>query len=165
MANKFDKVEEEIKEILENIAKELSEEESSKKWTKRIKDEICNLGERFGYNADASGYKDASEWLFDLIWTDNKDNYFLELILAMECEWDTSDDYHIWVDFEKLLIPRAKYRVFIFQQSSQDKVRKFFNEMKEAIRKFRSTQTNDRYLLAGFCFDTAEFLYDSYIHK
>lgn len=160
---KIDKVEHGIMGILDNIAQELDGEVRSKKWTKRIKDEICKLAEKYECNADASGYKDTSEWLFDLIWwTKSKDNYFLELILAMECEWSLGG-HDIWVDFEKLLIARTKYRIFIFEQKLQDEVREYFKEFKKAIQKFKGTQAGDRYLLAGFSFDTGKFSFEPII--
>ena len=155
----FDDIELKIKELLEKVAQEDSEAEglATGEWTKRIKSELCKLGKEMGFNVCASGCEgaDDGEWLFDLIWEygEGDPRIFREMPLAMECEWSLKDG-EIWWDFSKLLVARAKYRVFIFNKNTRIEVEKLIDDFRDAIHNFKSTQVGDRYLLAGFCWDS-----------
>lgn len=163
MTKNIDSIERQIIEILSKVAQSHNKDGGlkDKEWTKQIKTGICKLGKGSGYSVCASNCDgaDNGEWLFDLIWW--KDTAPRELVLAMESEWGLSED-EIWKDFEKLLIARAKYRVFICQQKTPDDIKNLFEEMSREAQKFGSKQVSDRYLLVGFysldSWNTAMFL-------
>jgi hypothetical protein len=152
----FDNVELLIKSCLERSVSRLQEAGSGDdEWTKAIKMPLCELGRVHKYGVSATGIKaDTGEWLFDMVWCDGNDGPFVftELILAMECEWSQKPD-DIWWDFEKLLIAKAKYHVFIFQQGTSAEVESFSKKFKLAIRAFKGTQPGDRFLFAAHPWD------------
>jgi hypothetical protein len=168
----FDDIELKIKTILEKVAEQSREEGGlpDSWWTKRIKSELCNLGHENGYSVSATECErlekapETGEWLFDLIWAkgDGHPWIFREMPLAMECEWSLDDD-EIWWDFEKLLVIRSKYRIFIFNKRNKEEVYELFEELKNAIHDFESSQVGDRYLLAGFSREDDNFKFLSVI--
>ena len=164
----FNEIELKIKEILERIAKEDSETGgiATTEWTRMIKSEICKLGKERKYGVCSSGYDgaDDGEWLFDLIWcySEGDPPFFLEMPLGLGCEW-SFDDHKIWWDFEKLLIARTKYRVFIFNKKTSKEVENLMIQFEKAINKFRGTQSGDRYLLAGYSKKDKKFLIKNWI--
>jgi hypothetical protein len=163
---KFDEIELKIKEILAKILQQAVEggPDTNPWWTQRIKSELCILGHEEGYSVSATGCEslekapETGEWLFDLIWAkgDGHPWIFKEMPLAMECEW-SPDENEIWWDFEKLLVARSKYRVFIFQKTKNSELDRLFNEFNESIHAFKSSQQGDRYLLAGYSFEDNNF--------
>jgi hypothetical protein len=161
----FDKIEDEIKMILDNLAvtdKKLSGL-SDKGWTERIKDELCTLGHKHKYGVSASGIKkaDKAEWLFDLIWADRNDNpwQFFEMPLVVECEWNTIKGV-ITYDFDKLLVAKARHKLMVFQQENQDNVNNVIASLKGIIKHFKMTYPGERYLLAGYSTSNHKFSYE-----
>lgn len=152
----FDNVELLIKSALEQSVSRLQEARSGDdEWTKTIKKSLRELGREHKYGVSAMGIQaDTGEWLFDLVWCDGHDGPFVftELILAMECEWSQKPD-DIWWDFEKLLIAKAKYHVFIFQQHTSAEVERISRQFRLAIRAFKGTQPGDRFLFAAHPWD------------
>jgi hypothetical protein len=160
-----DSVELEIMSSLDTIVDvDKAEGLGDREWTKMVKAKLCELGRKHGYGVNASGCENG-EWLFDLVWCDGKDKpwEFWEMPLAMECEWST-DTGEIEYDFEKLLVVRAKYRLFIFQGQSREEVDERMAWLKNKVRVFKSFTTGDRYLLAGFyCYPDKAFEYVSLV--
>jgi hypothetical protein len=67
----LDQIETEITRILDAVVVENNAVGlSSREWTRRIKDNLCALGQRSGFGVSASGCKHAEtgEWLYDLVW-------------------------------------------------------------------------------------------------
>ncbi len=163
----LDGIEKEIKLCLENVVKEYLAENGIDRdkagwWTKRIKNCLCQLGHNRNYIVNANGCEAADdniEWLFDMIWWAGSDYNFEELILAMECEWSLSE-YEIWWDFYKLLVVRSKYRVFIFNRSNDELIKNMFDQFKETIKNFKSSNCGDRYLLAGYSPTKVDFIFE-----
>ncbi|MFZ5452748.1 MAG: hypothetical protein ACOZF2_12905 [Thermodesulfobacteriota bacterium] len=166
MKGEFDEIELKIKEILEKIAQQAVEDGgyTNEWWTKRIKSELCILGHEKGYSVSATGCErlekapETGEWLFDLIWAKGEGHpwIFREMPLARECEWPLNEN-EIWWDFEKLLVIRSKYRIFIFDKRKREDIERLFNEFNDAIHGFESSQKGDRYLLAGFSCEDNNF--------
>lgn len=162
----FEKIEDEIKMILDNLAdtdKRLSGL-ADKEWTKRIKDDLCELGQKYNYGVSAFGVEkaDEGEWLFDLVWADGNDNpswQFFEMPLAMECEWSTTKGDIIY-DFEKLLVAKARHKLMVFQQKSQDDINSIIASLKDIIKHFKMTYPGERYLLAGYSASNHKFSYE-----
>lgn len=165
----FDEIELKIKAILESVAQEDDEAGGLRtgEWTKRINFELSKLGHEKGFGVSTRGCKGAEtgEWLFDLIWADGEGDpwIFREMPLVMESELSDLDAGKIWWDFEKLLVVRSKYRVFIFHQRTRDEVDNLLDDFENAIHDFKSTQVGDRYFLAGFRWDDANFKFRSVV--
>ncbi len=161
---KYDKIEKQIKKILEAM---LHEDEisswSNPKWTKEIKRRICKLGKEMEFYVCASTCNektDWEEWLYDVIWLKlDKDKYIVYSPLAMECEWGDIQD--IRNDFEKLLLARTKHRIMIFQgMKKKGDVLKIIENLKDEVSKFEGSQPGDRYLFAGYDNNTDRFEFD-----
>jgi len=165
----LDAIDVEIKKSLKQIVQEYrskanKEGESSKWWTKKIKDALCQLGHNMKCVVSANRCDCADEkeeWLFDMVWSFPIGKWN-EIKLAMECEWSL-DEWEIWRDFEKLLVVRSKYRVFIFTQSNDDKVKKMINEFQIRIKNFESTVPGDRYLFAGYSPEKVGFIFQPFV--
>jgi hypothetical protein len=167
--NRIDEVEKKIKKILQQVVNDANTGteagiDKDKWWTTRIKDALCQLGHNLKCVVSANGCDCADEkeeWLFDMVWSFPIDNWN-KIKLAMECEWSL-DKWEIWRDFEKLLVVRAQYRVYIFNQYNNDKVNEMMEKFKESISKFEGTQHGDRYLLAGYSLREANFVFEHYL--
>lgn len=162
----LDEVEKKIKEKLQQIVIESKNATKQNKnsdewWTKGVKKKLCNLAHEMDYAVTANGCDDAEdkqEWLFDMIWTHKEE--FKEIILAMECEWSKNRD-DVLEDFEKLLVVRSKYRIFIFNQYNRSEIENMMEEFRKKIDKFKSTLSGDRYFFAGYCVDEDEVIFDN----
>ena len=166
----IDDVEKKIKKILQQVVNDSNSgtepgRDKNKWWTTRIKDALCQLGHNVNCVVSANGCEaadDNTEWLFDMIWWAGSNDNFEELILAMECEWSLSE-YEIWWDFNKLLVVRSKYRVFIFNRSNDELIKNMFDQFKEAIKNFKSSNFGDRYLLAGYSSNKVDFIFEHFV--
>lgn len=163
--NNIDEVEKEIKKILQQIVIASNkvtkqEKDSNAWWTKAVKNGLCGLAHNMKYAVTANGCDadDKEEWLLDIIWPPKKE--FNEIILAMECECST-DKRKILDDFEKLLVIRSKYRVFIFNQYERDQISDLIEKFREKITNFKSTLSGDRYLLPRYCVDEEDFIFNN----
>lgn len=108
------------------------------------------------------------EWLFDMSWlkySNNRDESVLEtrlkwVELACECEW-SDYDRSLAQDFEKLLVVKAKHRLFIFTRPSNNEAEKKFKEIKKRIKCFGGSTPNDRYLLACYVAKEKSFYFET----
>jgi len=159
----LDNLETRIVTVLDGVAKNDRTEGglSNRLWTKQIKEGLCALGQVLGYGVSAAGCKDADtgEWMFDLMWGDGDKDHFLEMPLAMECEWSTDIDQIFW-DFEKLLIAKASHKLFVFQQDTDKEVEYVAKELTVAVHRFRTRLLEERYLLAGWSSGQKSFIYN-----
>lgn len=117
------------------------------------------IGHNHEYEASAIGCENANcgEWLFDLAWYKyNSKRQMENLFLAMESEWGKEAD--IRVDFEKLLVARSQYRLMVFQGNSIDTIT---NNLINRIDTFQESQKGDRYLFAGWDWDTQKFIFST----
>jgi hypothetical protein len=115
-------------------------------WTKHVKDAIFKIGRKKKYVVTTHGLGDRTEpqWLFDMAWSVEcgPDSAYLQrLVLIAEFEWNRKEvDLH-W-DFQKLMVGRADYRLFVFDQKSKEDVRTIMKRFVNGRRLFcRSERT------------------------
>jgi len=164
----LDEVEKKIKRILQQVIDDANSRTESgtnkdKWWTKKIKDALCQLGHEMKCAVNANGCDcadDKREWLFDMVWAYPKDDW-KELILTMESEWSRDED-EIWWDFEKLLVVRSKYRIFIFQ-ANETEIKNLMEKFWDKIKKVKTSLSGDRYFLAGYSTTGHEFIFKNFV--
>lgn len=114
------------------------------------------LGDELGYGVCGLRDRFESAWLFDLCWYSNaSDNRLLNLTLVLESEWSVAYE-DIKFDFEKLLIAKAKFKVFVFQAKSSNVV-SYLNELEKGIHIYQGGSAGEIYLLACYDYMTDEF--------
>lgn len=92
--------------------------ESSREWTRIIKQSLVVLGHKNQHKVCTSGPKrigaDQGEWLFDLCWADWSWSWrdLRGLKLICEIEWRNDED-SILSDFRKLTVGIAEFRLLI----------------------------------------------------
>lgn len=158
----FDDIEQRIKESL-NYTREEGTALGGlgiAKWTRLIKKELTTFGHERGFGVIASGcdYADAGEWLLEMVWVTGNNDMLEEMPLSMECEWNLDEHEIVW-NFEKLLVVRSKYRLFIFNQKTSAEVDRTLEFLRAKIKGFRGSQVGDRYLFAGYSWDEEKFRY------
>jgi hypothetical protein len=153
----FDLVSDSIFACLGRVA-EKADGESNAMWTKTIKDEMRRLGKEFGYSTMANGLDAASrtEWLYDLVWYNEKrDGAIEDIFLVMESEWTISFN-DIRYDFEKLILARSPIRLMIFQAKDDEMVVDIAKQLYIIAFKCKISQRGDKYLLAGYNTETSD---------
>jgi hypothetical protein len=120
-------------------------------WTKAVLLAIGTIGDKLDYAVCGLGEHFEPEWLYDLCWCSNSpDNQkLLNVTLVLESEWRMKHE-EIKRDFEKLLIAKAKFKVFVFQAKGQN-VAKRFKELEQGIHTYQDGSLGEVYLLA--CYD------------
>lgn len=122
------------------------------------------------YSGKELNYDPNKEWLFDLIWCIDDNEYGLEsLELAVECEWshkrDKKDRYgHVKYDFQKLLVAATRLCVMIFKWKENDEpLDNFGNELNDyfekAILNFKPKIQDKKILCIGYSCDFDHFKY------
>ncbi|MDI6854942.1 MAG: hypothetical protein QME75_15220 [Deltaproteobacteria bacterium] len=156
--NKMSKIEKDVKEMLETIAKtKLSKDPwpTYGSLTKTIKNKLCKLGKDFGFSI--CGHKNEwPGWLFDVTWLKYSGDYLVEVPLILECEWNPDDD-EIYDDFYKLVIGKATHRVMIFEKRGEEEIKRVMDTFEKMVRKYKFTEIGDRYLFAGLNWNTGIF--------
>jgi len=148
---------------LKSVPDKCKATESEKDWTRHVKLAVCQVakpegaereGENkiYGNNCDEGHrtYADDSEWLFDLVWAleDKKESWQLrQLNLVMESEWGRRADQTY--DFQKLLVAKARIKLFVFQEESEISIDGAICEFSEMISHFRCGNSEEVYLFAG----------------
>jgi hypothetical protein len=164
MKRKFDSVEEGIiQSLLRLQEKANSINDTSKDWTRAIKNEIAQIGNQLGYEVYASScdFAKDGEWLFDLTWADiDKDEYLKSIPLALECEWIPAE---VIDDFCKLLVSRAEHRVMVFWASNKMSMESKIEEMIDEVKNSMVTEPGDRYLLACWVQDSDKFDFEQWV--
>jgi hypothetical protein len=130
-------------------------------WTQNLISALGQLGYSKQYHVCGRGCRDygQGEWLYDLVWLKNVDNFIVDVPLILESEW--SHRYtDISEDFGKLLVGRAQHRVMIFQQNNVDAI---FRRLTEEVRNFSLTQVGDRYLFLGLNWPGGTFKYEVFV--
>lgn len=136
-------------------------------WTKVVKRKLCQLGQSLGFRVCASGIqrsKCEEEWLYDLVWYryHPRSKFVQEIGLVAECEWSwTFQD--IKDDFEKLMVARSPCRLMVFQAGSRKSLDNYCDRLMRVVRKFRGTETGDRYLFVGWDDTAEEFVFRSFV--
>ncbi|MGV7107152.1 hypothetical protein [Flavobacterium sp. U410] len=118
--------------------------------------------------------KDCGEWLFDYVeYTENqiilKDieySVLSDIHLIAEIEWSfyTQKNYFIDLkyDFEKLLVGKSNYRLFIFEHSDFSFIKNSIESLKKIASKFNKFETSERILFAAW-HKGNNFYFDNYV--
>jgi hypothetical protein len=130
-------------------------------WTKRVKEAVSKVGRARKYVITVHGLGDKTEpqWLFDMAWSVEcgpKRAYLQRLVMIAEFEWNRKEEDLDW-DFQKLMVGRADFRLFVFDQKRKDDVKRIMDRFIEQISMYQGTQEGDRYLLAGSSTESTTF--------
>lgn len=166
-----DQIELEVKEKIKLIPKTARAEGwewTRSLWTKSIKIELCNLAHQPGYgyivSANECPGSDWQEWLYDMVWCKETREFLSFVPLVMESELNAPHEL-VDGDFQKLLLAKAKHRVWIFERTSQEEVQKSFESCINHIKNFEDSTIGDRYLLLGVDWNPREFQWKLYVHE
>jgi len=153
-----------IEEKIVNCIKGLSNQvmgKSNRISTDMVKSVFVRLGHSLQWQVCATSPEAGvySEWLFDLTWYKyNKDadlGLGLEIGLVLESEW--SNHYSdLKYDFEKLLVAKSPYKVFVFQATEAEKtacVSKFVS----AIANCAHSSSGDTYIFGCWTHEKGAF--------
>lgn len=116
-------------------------------WTKNLNKEFVRIAKRENYAVYCKNEPKADwgEWLYDLTIC-SQDNSSIpnitECVLAMESEWDSSEE-KIMEDFQKLLLCNSEFKVMVFYNKID-----LFNSMREQIKNF--IRSNGIFILACY---------------
>ena len=158
-----DPVEFQFDEIEKNIVNEISAFPvgnlpfNRQKWSRGIKERLCILGKKYSYQVCARDCDntDNGEWLYDMCWTKNEGDFFIESSLAFESEWDNWD---LDSDFQKLIQARSNHRVWLFKlKGTSENFNAVINKCVKQIQLFKGTLKGDRYLFLGWNESLSEF--------
>jgi len=106
-----------------------------------------HLGLRTFPDSDKRRGKPISEWLFDLIWWDDRPNRN-RMALAMESEWSTSVSGVIH-DFEKLLSVKCPLKLMIYRVRPKNAVQAR-EEIRKCLQQYGQHVPGERYVLCEF---------------
>ncbi len=147
----------EIQKQLSNVPK--VDNFSDKDWTRAVKDAVAKVA--IGYDKNSRIYANncehaaegGHEWLYDLVWAIDKDDWKLErLVLVMESEWSTTRNEQRY-DFQKLLIAKVAIKLFVFQARSDQELKEVIKCFCEMIDAYKDNCTKESYLFAGLLYE------------
>lgn len=136
-------------------------QQSDRRWTTAVKDAICGVARSWEQKEKAAENRvcatgcdkaDDGEWLYDLVWYQEprSPSWRLQrLVLVMECEWSLfREDQQR--DFQKLLIAKAPFKLFVFQGAGKTKgIDPALKEFGEMIKAFEPNHGDEYYLFAA----------------
>lgn len=164
-------IEELIRKRLNAVVKsgDRGERWTRSEWTKRVKDVLCKVGraQKYVVTAHGLGNKTEHQWLFDMAWAIEcglNRAYLQRLVMIAEFEWNRKAADLDW-DFQKLMVGRADFRLFVFDQKSEKDVKRIMDRFVEQISMYQGTQEGDRYLLAGSSTDSDTFMVKAFSVK
>ncbi len=129
---------------------------------KAIKAKFRDEGVQLGYRSRPSYKTGASEWLYDFVWRKfDDDNYLQEVVLAMEIEMSDRDIKPLLHDFTKLLQSDARYKIFVFQQKTEDDVGAMIEQLTMTAQRY-STKLPAEYLLCGWSTALNQFTFSDF---
>ncbi len=122
---------------------------SDRECTAALMQVLERLGKDLGYhvNRRAPITVRNGEWLFDMIWTSYRKDLLVDVPLVLECEWTPAK---LNDDFDKLLVARARHRVFVFYGYTRQSVDTALKSFVHRIQRSRLTEPRDRYLFAAW---------------
>jgi hypothetical protein len=150
----LDDIESEIFNAMKSVTEDFEKlpmNERNNYWiTDNIKRKIGEVGEKKGYSICSSIHD--SEWLYDLIWYQNKEGGGLsKLNLALESELSNRKPAGLKYDFEKILVANSDYRVFIcFNEGNfehPNNVNRLINLFDESVSTYCNLPNNSRVLV------------------
>lgn len=119
--------------------------------TQAVKTVLRREGKKFGFHTfpdnDKRLQKGRSQWLFDLIWWDDRPGR-KGVALAVESEWNAGKN-HILHDFEKLLCIKSPLKLMIYRVRGKngDQVR---DGIEEYLLGYRQHVHGENYILCEF---------------
>ncbi len=126
---------------------------SNKPWTKALLTAFKELGYKHGWlNCCASIEGASSEWLFDLTWRRKKNEDELEIGLILEVEWSPYPQ-DLKCDFQKLLVGKSPYKVFVFANTPNNTV----EDLIALIKLCKHSSKGETYILANWINKTMSF--------
>ena len=154
-----------VQDGLDNL--EIDDPRGDTEWTKAVKTKLCKIGREFGCKVGAKknevekAYRDFGEWLYDVTWLEYErecgDGFkwpstaLIEAHLVAECEWGRGKNFEFIIeDFEKLLLPRAGFRLMIFTGFNQTKSEEIAERLARKVREFKGSRAKDAWLLAAW---------------
>ena len=121
-----------------------------------------------------SSLKDCGEWLFDYVeYSENEINFnnviysvLSDIHLIVECEWNfyKKENYFIDLkyDFEKLLVGKSNYRLFIFENDNLERAKEIINNLKIIALNFGKFEKEERILFAVWI-KGKHFYFENYV--
>ena len=142
---------------LTNLLDDLIEKKNNKKqswpikeWTSNIFEALIDTGHKEGYKVycKTGNSRDGSEWLYDLTWLDynTETKELKKCALALESEWNMKES-DIIDDFSKLLLVRADYKMFVFQQKNIKGFEDYINKFRKLIQSYKDNK-GDSYIIS-----------------
>ena len=122
-----------------------------------------------------SSLKDCGEWLFDYVeYSENEINFnnviysvLSDIHLIAEIEWSfyTQKNYFIDIkyDFEKLLVGKSNYRLFIFEHKELTFITESINSFKTIAKNFEKFETDERILFAAWHKGQGKFYFENFV--
>jgi len=132
-----------------------------RQWTDGIHNHLSAIGHKYECLVYASQTRcpsaDGPEWLYDHHWRImGADGSLIRIPLAMEIEWGFGAKtivQKIIEDFLKLVQARANLRVMVFQCND---VTSMTDRLISMVRLFNDSQHGDRWIFAGWDWDTKQ---------
>lgn len=138
------------------------------KWTntvknKEIKERFLVEGRRLeGIKPRSSADRKAREWLYDLIWREfDSENNFVGVRLAMEIELSDMKESGLIYDFNKLLQSDSKYKIFVFQQQTNEQADNLFKKFRYRTELYNH-KVKSHFLLSCWCWDSGTFIFNEF---
>lgn len=135
MSDEFDEVERQSCRTLKLLDDKWRDiPDSSAAWTSAIKETLAALGKELGYlvHAGQSPRADDCEWLYDLTWLEMDDDQkvVVDIPVALGSEWKPGDE--VLFDFRKLLVSKARHRVMVFWEASDESADALLRRLEES---------------------------------
>ena len=161
MEGRAQKIVEIIRPALDGLDTPLAASRSQ--WTLDIKIALDDAGRKNGNWICVAGLPAdpafrSGEWLYDMCWLTYQpdgDEFLLEAVLVMECEWDSNVEY-LNEDFQKLLLARAAVRLMIFDGGDPAGAFKTASYLARQVAAFRDSGDDNTCLFAGWVADNSE---------
>lgn len=136
------------------IGSDLPWDAGAKSWTKRIFQYFFDEGKKrnFGVYANTSVIAEAKgEYIVDLCWSNEEKDKYYGLELAMESEWNPSEE-EILADFYKLVDIKSYLKIMIISVQ-EEKIIGIINKMSSMVSEGKIKLPNEEYLTIIFTGD------------
>ena len=126
---------------------QLEKEHKSVKWlTRKLKIHIGEIGYNLKFDVASSEHN--GEWLYDLVWYTDKDDFIEDIHLILESELSDRTQIGLRFDFEKLLISKSELKVFFClaegNYNNPDSVLNVLNFLRKSIKSYKKLEENER---------------------
>ena len=175
--NSFDPFEDRICEKLNTIESKIKGD-SNRDWTVAVFEILSELkkdNNKIACSKLDEKLKDCGEWLFDYVeYSENQIihdkteiSVLSDIHLIAEIEWSfyTQKNYFIDIkyDFEKLLVGKSNYRLFIFEHKDLTFITESINSFKTIAKNFEKFETDERILFAAWHKGQGKFYFENFV--